>query len=316
VSFPPLGHQVKVLLVWPRFPPSFWGFLRECLTCSREPGRHAPAWGLITVAALCPPAWKIRLLDCACGRITPMKDLLWSDLVMVSRHARRSGVNALSVTGGAPATLGRRTFIGGSPGRAAIPTSCCRKADHVTGRGKRKRCCLRRIAAETGRKVARRSFLSRSLDKPDLTRKPGPPLRSAGKMDRYGNHAHPVFHAGCPFQCEFCDIHHHLTAAKPRTKTPRPGDHGNSDLLRTLGWRNDVFIVDDNFIGNSANSALQLARRSSPPGSKRHDHPFPFFTEGLDQSGPSARTCWPRWWKRTFMYVFIGIETPSSADAP
>ena len=29
-------------------------------------------------------------------------------------------------------------------------------------------------------------------------------------------------------------------------------------MLRALGWRNEVFIVDDNFIGNSKN-ALQLA---------------------------------------------------------
>jgi hypothetical protein len=25
-SFAPLGSSLKVLLVWPRFPPSFWGF--------------------------------------------------------------------------------------------------------------------------------------------------------------------------------------------------------------------------------------------------------------------------------------------------
>ena len=26
VLFPPLGSNLKVLMVWPRFPPSFWGF--------------------------------------------------------------------------------------------------------------------------------------------------------------------------------------------------------------------------------------------------------------------------------------------------
>jgi hypothetical protein len=25
-SFPPLGTAIKVLMIWPRFPPSFWGF--------------------------------------------------------------------------------------------------------------------------------------------------------------------------------------------------------------------------------------------------------------------------------------------------
>ena len=25
-SFPPLGPRINALMVWPRFPPSFWGF--------------------------------------------------------------------------------------------------------------------------------------------------------------------------------------------------------------------------------------------------------------------------------------------------
>src|ERR1039458_3041919 len=61
--FPPLGPAVKVLMVWPRFPASYWslGEVTEIV-----PERSiVPPLGLITVAALCPKQWAIRLVDLA-----------------------------------------------------------------------------------------------------------------------------------------------------------------------------------------------------------------------------------------------------------
>jgi len=51
-SFPPLGSKVNALQVFPRFPPSFWGF-EGVLEVIPEKAMTAPL-GLITVAALCP----------------------------------------------------------------------------------------------------------------------------------------------------------------------------------------------------------------------------------------------------------------------
>ena len=53
---------------------------------------------------------------------------------------------------------------------------------------------------------------------------------------------------GCPFDCEFCDIVS-LYGCKPRYKDP---DQVITELeaLYRLGWRREVFISDDNFIGN------------------------------------------------------------------
>src|ERR1700730_11838977 len=59
--FPPLGSNLKVLMIWPRFPPSFWGF--EGVFEMIPELSMTPPLGLITVAALCPPTWKIRLID-------------------------------------------------------------------------------------------------------------------------------------------------------------------------------------------------------------------------------------------------------------
>lgn len=52
-EFRPLGVNIKVLMVWPRFPPSFWGF--EGVLEMLPEKSVAPPLGLITVAALCPP---------------------------------------------------------------------------------------------------------------------------------------------------------------------------------------------------------------------------------------------------------------------
>ena len=49
-----------------------------------------PPLGLITVAALCPATWEIRLMDHAFEELRD-EDFAWADLVMVSAmHAQRA----------------------------------------------------------------------------------------------------------------------------------------------------------------------------------------------------------------------------------
>src|SRR5450755_4530931 len=79
--FPPLGPAVRVLMVWPRFPASFWS-LEEVTEIVPERSL-VPPLGLITLAALCPKQWAIRLVDLALEELSD-EDLLWADLVMVS----------------------------------------------------------------------------------------------------------------------------------------------------------------------------------------------------------------------------------------
>src|SRR5450631_93844 len=125
VSFPPLGRNLKVLLVWPKFPPSFWGF-EGALKIMPE-SAMTPPLGLVTVAALCPSTWTLKLLDHAFDEITD-EDLKRADLVMVSAmHAQR--VDALAILRRAR-TLGTRTFIGG-PWASSEPDIVRLEADHV-----------------------------------------------------------------------------------------------------------------------------------------------------------------------------------------
>ena len=95
-------------MIWPRFPPSFWGF--EGVLEMIPEKAMTPPLGLVTVAALCPPHWQLRLLDLSFEELRE-EDLLGADLVMVSAmHAQKA--DTLRVLALAR-SLGRRTFIGG-----------------------------------------------------------------------------------------------------------------------------------------------------------------------------------------------------------
>ena len=68
-------------------------------------------------------------------------------------------------------------------------------------------------------------------------------------MHRYSTMA-VQYSRGCPFNCEFCDIIE-IYGRRPRTKAVAQV-LAELDQLRAAGWREAVFIVDDNFIGNKA----------------------------------------------------------------
>src|ERR1700678_3039115 len=107
-AFPPLGSNLNVLLVWPKFPPSFWGF--EGVLQMLPEAAMTPPLGLITIAALCPNTWTLRLLDHAFDAVTDA-DLRAADLVLVSAmHAQRA--DAVDILRRSRA-VGTRTFVGG-----------------------------------------------------------------------------------------------------------------------------------------------------------------------------------------------------------
>ena len=68
-----------VLLVYPRFPITYWGFQYSL----RLIGKRAslPPLGLITVAALLPNHWHLRLVDLNLEDLRD-DDLQWADLVL------------------------------------------------------------------------------------------------------------------------------------------------------------------------------------------------------------------------------------------
>src|SRR5262245_26723069 len=205
-SWAPLGPTPNVLLVWPRFPPSFWGF--EGLMRILPEKAVMPPLGLLTVAALCPPGWRLKLVDCTVATLRD-EDILWADLVMLSgMHAQRFAMKAILAH---CRTLGRRTMVGG-PYASSQPELLLDHADHVV-EGEIDECFN---DLTRGLEFGRAKRLYRVTDKPDLTRSPVPRFDLLRLKD-YSSM--PVqFSRGCPFQCEFCDIIT-IYGRKPRTKT-------------------------------------------------------------------------------------------------
>jgi len=110
-------------------------------------------------------------------------------------------------------------------------------------------------------------------DKPDVTCTPIPRFDLL-KLGSYASMS-IQFSRGCPFQCEFCDIII-LYGRKPRTKHPQQVT-AELDALLSLGWMKQVFIVDDNFIGNHAR-ALELCVELEK-WQHAHGSPVMFYTE-------------------------------------
>jgi radical SAM superfamily enzyme YgiQ (UPF0313 family) len=252
---------------------------------------------LITVAALCPKSWTLRLVDHAFDEIGD-EDFAWADLVMVSAmHAQRTDARAILARA---RELGTRTFIGG-PWASSEPDLLQGYADHVmVGEAEE---VFAGIAAALENGTAHAVY--RVEDKPDMSHSPIPRF---DLLQRNMYTSMPVqFSRGCPFQCDFCDIIT-IYGRKPRTKSPAQLI-AELDRLRELGWRNEVFIVDDNFIGNSKN-ALQLSRDLAEWG-KRHNRPFSFYTEASVDLADRTELL-TAMVEANFMYVFLGIETPSA----
>ena len=262
-TFPPLGTAIKVLMVWPRFPPSFWSF-EALLDLIPEETIHPPL-GLLTVAALCPKNWKLKLVNRSFEDLLD-RDLLWADLVMVSGMAvQKEDIRETLLRARA---LGKRTMTGG-PYASSEPQVLLQLADHVVVGEPDE--VFDGIATDLERGSAKRLYVIK--DKPDITKTPVPRFDLL-QINKYVSMA-VQFSRGCPFQCEFCDIIT-IYGRKPRAKSPRQL-LGELDVLFELGWRDMVFIVDDNFIGNHKR-ALELAQ-SLEEWQKSHDFPFLFYTE-------------------------------------
>ena len=293
-SFQPLGPALKVLLVWPRFPSSFWTFdgILDLVPIEAE----QPPLGLLTVAALCPKSWTLRLIDRSFEDLRD-EDILWADLVMVSgMRVQKDDIREILLRARA---LRRRTMIGG-PFASSEPDLLLRMADHVVVGEPDE--VFPEIAFDLERGAARRLYVVK--EKPDISQTPMPRFDLL-KIEKYASMA-VQFSRGCPFQCEFCDIIT-IYGRRPRTKSPAQL-MAELDALYELGWRDQVFIVDDNFIGNHK-LALELALELQE-WQKRRGYPILFYTEASIDLAQKPELI-DAMVEANFFYVFIGIESPS-----
>jgi radical SAM superfamily enzyme YgiQ (UPF0313 family) len=112
------------------------------------------------------------------------------------------------------------------------------------------------------------------------------------------------FARGCPFNCEFCDIIV-MYGRKPRTKSV-PQVMAEVEEIHRLGITN-IFVVDDNFIGNKKEAKALLKAIAS--WQEAHGFPVEFMTEvtlNVAQDDELLRLMR----RANFTTIFIGIESP------
>ncbi len=284
---------MRVLLINPASPDTFWGY-RHAL---RFVGRKAllPPLGLLTIAAMLPPEWELRLIDMNVRPLT-QQDLAWADAAWISAMTVQEQ-SAREVIARC-AAQGVRTVAGG-PLFSCDPDAFSGVDHLVLGEAE---TTLPPFLRDLALGQPQRRY--QSADKPALTHSPVPRYDLVRPRDY---HALSVqFSRGCPFDCDFCNVTSML-GKTPRTKTPDQLIRELDAIART-GFHGGVFFVDDNLIGSK-----HAIRTLLPPLQRWHEaHPrIRFFTQASINLADDAKLT-ADLVSAGFDTVFVGIETPDA----
>ena len=283
---------MKALLVSPLIPDTFWSF-KHILKFIRKKAAHIPL-GLITVGAMLPREWDIRLVDMNVETLTD--DMIkWSDMVFMSAMVvqKQSVMEIVNRS----RNLGKKIVAGGPLFTSAAEDYS--DIDHLVLNEAEITFPLFLSDLATGNL----KHIHSSGVKPDITRTPLPRWDLIN-MNYYASMS-IQYSRGCPFDCEFCDIVN-LNGRRPRVKSNEQMI-AELEILYKFGWRGRLFIVDDNFIGNRVKVKSFL--RVLTPWQQARDYPFSLYTEASvnlaqDEELMQLMT------SGGFDSVFLGLETP------
>jgi radical SAM superfamily enzyme YgiQ (UPF0313 family) len=287
---------MRLLLINPRFPESFWSFKWAVDTVLPEERALNPPLGLATVAALCPDDWEVTIVDENVESIplAPQADVIGicgmgvqfkRQQELLSYYRKRGH---FAVAGGSYASL--------------CPESYETLAD----------CVVAGEAEYIWRdfcddfKASRPKQLYQETGIVELSDSPVPRFDLL-KLNRYRS-VSLQFSRGCPYRCEFCDIIV-MFGRRPRTKSPSQVGR-ELDLLRKLGVRS-AFFVDDNLIGHKP--AAKKLLRFLVQYQEQHKHRFVFGTEASVNLAQDDELI-DLFRRAGFGWVFLGIESPDPAS--
>lgn len=283
---------MNILLVYPEFPDTFWSFKHALEFVGKRSA--LPPLGLLTIAAMLPREWSLRLVDVNVRGITD-KDLAWADCAFISamvvqRESTRRIV-ARCKEAGLRIVAGGPLFNSEHEQFEAVDHFILNEAELT----------LPPFLEDLAQGHPKRIYSSAEFA--DLRQTPMP-MWSLLDRKRYASMA-IQFSRGCPFNCDFCNVTA-LLGHRVRMKTSAQ-IITELDSLYAMGWRSDVFFVDDNFIGNKQFLKTELlpaliAWRKDKTGNV-------FYTEASINLADDEQLM-DLMVKAGFSKVFIGIETP------
>jgi radical SAM superfamily enzyme YgiQ (UPF0313 family) len=288
---------MKILLVYPQYPVTFWSFKYALKFISKN--ASLPPLGLMTVAAMLPAEWEVRLVDKNVKTLSDA-DLRWADYVFLSAMSiQRESAERIILR---CKSLGVKMIAGG-PLFTSVPEEFG-DVDHLILN--EAEITLPLFLADLKEGNTRHIYTSPLWA--DLATTPVPRFDLLDKK-RYAS-MNIQYSRGCPFDCDFCNITV-LYGRMPRTKTASQVIAEMDDLY-SRGWRGSVFIVDDNFIGNKGKLKKEVLPAIIAWMEKRK-HPFALYTEVSINLADDAELMMLMV-RAGFDQVFVGIESPNDAS--
>ena len=284
---------MNILLLYPEFPDTFWSFKHALKFIGKKASN--PPLGLITIAALLPVNWQKRLVDTNVQQLT-QKDIEWADMVMISAMVvQRESTHEL---------IGRckavdKTVVAGGPLFTGEYQDFPLVDHFILNEGE---ITLPMFLDDWALGAARHIYQTNEFA--NIQKSPAP-LWNLLDLKQYATMS-LQFSRGCPFDCEFCNVTA-LLGHRPRTKTAKQLITELNGLF-ALGWRDAIFLVDDNFIGNK-----KIIKQELLPALiewQKDKNGLPFSTEASINMADDPELM-NLMVKAGFNSVFIGIETPN-----
>lgn len=284
---------MKILLIYPEYPETFWGFQHALKFINKKAG--TPPLGLLTIASMLGNEHELKLIDMNVNKITG-SDILWADYVFISAMItqRESSEEIIKKCKDLKAKI-----VAGGPLFSNLYEEFPDVDYFLLNETER---TLPLFMEDLKKGNPKKIYISD--EKPDIEAVPIPKWELIN-LDDYARMA-LQFSRGCPFNCEFCNIVT-LNGRIPRVKSTKQF-MAELNSLYDAGWRSSIFIVDDNFIGNKV-KVKELLRELIKWRKERH-YKGTFMTQlSINLADNDELLLLMR--DAGFSSVFIGIETPS-----
>jgi len=287
---------MKILLIYPEFPDTFWSFKHALKFIRRK--ASSPPLGLLTIASMLPAEWEKKLIDMNCRRLKD-EDLVWADFVFVSAMTvqresakeviRRCNEIGVKVVAGGP------LFTTEYEGFEGVDHFILNEAEITLVK------FLKDLDAGRSEKI----YITDEFA--DIQRTPLPMWNLINFKD-YATMA-MQYSRGCPFNCDFCNVTA-LLGHRMRVKTSTQIIIELNGLYKS-GWRSGIFFVDDNLIGNK-----KVLKDDLLPAliEWRKDKVGIYFHTEVSINLADDAELMDLMVKAGFNQVFIGIETPDESN--